>query len=186
MGTAVLCKSRPVYGQPALQSIVHELAQKAIVSRPWVPTMAAEIREMRFRMQENCQPQNLKRGVGGTVDIEFMIQMLQLRHAAQQPEILVPGTIAAIEVLTQTNLLKTEMGSYLKESYQFLRSVESHLRLLNTTARHDLPDGMELEKLAWLLRMSVQDLTEGVADYRQRNRERFERMFLDHASNGCD
>ncbi len=181
-----LCKSRPVYGQPALQSIVHELAQKAIVSRPWVPTMAAEIREMRFRMQENCQPQNLKRGVGGTVDIEFMIQMLQLRHAAQQPEILVPGTIAAIEVLTQTNLLKTEMGSYLKESYQFLRSVESHLRLLNTTARHDLPDGMELEKLAWLLRMSVQDLTEGVADYRQRNRERFERMFLDHASNGCD
>ena len=41
---------------------------------------------MRMRMQENCRSSNLKRGVGGTVDVEFIVQMLQMKHAAEHPE----------------------------------------------------------------------------------------------------
>ena len=47
------------------------------------------------------------------------------------------------------------MAEFLCSSYRLLRSIEAGLRLMNTTARHDLPeDERELKKLAYLLRAS--------------------------------
>ena len=51
---------------------------------------------MRRRFEEDASPRNLKRGVGGTVDIEFLVQMLQLRHATDE-RVLVTGTLEAIQ-----------------------------------------------------------------------------------------
>ena len=147
-----LCKARPVFGTSALREHTMQLVRHAIVDKAWQPEMAAEISEMRLALQQDCGDHNLKRGVGGTVDVEFAVQALQLKHAAQNDSVLVTGTLESIDVLVERGFLSVEAGVDFARNYQWLRNVESRLRLINTTARHDLPDDeMSLKKLAFLL-----------------------------------
>ena len=134
---------------------------------------------MRIRMQQSASDQNLKRGIGGTVDVEFIVQMLQLKYVDQYPEILLPGTLDAIEALRQAGLLADEDARHLASSYRLLRSIESGLRLMNTAARHDLPgEDLELKKLAFLIGWdNAQQLVEDCRRHRQRNRDCFHRLF---------
>jgi glutamate-ammonia-ligase adenylyltransferase len=162
-----------------LQGDAMRLVRQAISDHQWTPQIAGQIREMRFKMQEDCSPRNLKRGIGGTVDVEFLVQTLQLKHAGENPEILVPGTLDAIAELTAANLFSRADGTYLLESYEFLRAVEARLRLMNTAARHDVPqDESQLQKLAFLLRFNCwETLLRRIEDLRHRNREIFDRIF---------
>ena len=134
---------------------------------------------MRLAMQKDCSPHNLKRGPGGTVDIEFVVQMIQLLNCNRNPDILQTGTLDAIDALAERQLLKHEDAVFLKENYQRLRSVESGLRLMNTTARHDLPnERKQLNRLAYLLNESSgQDLADSVAATMKQVREVAERLF---------
>lgn len=178
-----LCKARPVFGTPGAMAHAMSVIGHVIVSHDWRPASAEEIRRMRIRMQQYASDSNLKRGIGGTVDVEFIVQMLQLKHARQQPEVLLPGTLDAIEALARAGLLNRQDAEHLSRSYRFLRSVESGLRLMNTTARHDLPsDEMELKKLAFLIRWeNGRQLVEDCHQLRQKNRDCFHRIF-DQAS----
>ena len=141
--------------------------------------MASEIASMRIAMQQDCHEQNLKRGTGGTVDVEFAIQALQLRYAAKDHSVMVPGTLAAIKVLVSRGYLDEMTGHVLATNYQFLRSVEARLRLVNTTARHDLPtEGVQLEKLAFLLNYpTATKLREAVDQSRKKIRGRYLAIF---------
>jgi glutamate-ammonia-ligase adenylyltransferase len=174
-----LCKARPVFGSPDAQRRAMREVRRAITARPWQGANADEIRQMRLRLQESASPRNLKRGPGGTVDIEFIVQMLQLKHASQTPEALVPGTLNAIAALRAARHLRDDDADYLQQSYRFLRSVEARLRLMNTTARHDLPeDELELNKLAFLLGCDgPAPLLENCRSYTSENRKRFNRLF---------
>ena len=48
---------------------------------------------------------DLKRGPGGIVDIEFLVQMLQLQHARKNPRLRTPNTLAALAALHAAGLL---------------------------------------------------------------------------------
>lgn len=147
-----LCKSRPITGTDAAQQQVLDIVQEAIVTPRWQPEFADEIKQMRQRMQESAADHNLKRGPGGTVDIEFVAQMLQLAHARDVPQVLVPGTWTALAALHEHRIIDKGTYRFFSDSYRFLRGVEARLRLMNTTARHDLPQAPdELAKLAYLL-----------------------------------
>jgi [glutamine synthetase] adenylyltransferase / [glutamine synthetase]-adenylyl-L-tyrosine phosphorylase len=179
-----LCKARPVYGTPAAQAVTMAAVHRAICEPAWTPANADQIRQMRQRLEETASPRNLKRGSGGTVDIEFAVQMLQLKFAQASPHVLTPGTLDAIEQLAQAGHLRGDDAAQLSRSYRFLRSIEARLRLMNTTARHDMPEGgSELKKLAYLLRYSSADQL--AADCQQTMREVrawFERVFQEAAS----
>ena len=154
-----LCKARPVFGSKPLRAKAMELVVDAIQGVSWCPTMANEIKETRLALQQDHLRRNLKRGRGGTVDVEFAIQSLQLKYSSQDPSILVPGTLEAIRKLVDKGFLDESVGMSLAESYQLFRGVEARLRLINTTARHDLPEnGVVLEKLAFLLDFSSSEL----------------------------
>ncbi len=174
-----MCKARPVYGSPAARKRTMEAIRRTIVDYNWQVASVDEIRQMRIRMQDSASSRNLKRGVGGTVDVEFTVQMLQLKSVDAHPDVLVSGTLDAIAALQQAGQLSQEDAEYFKKSYTFLRSVESGLRLMNTSARHDLPeDPLELKKLAFLIGYdNSTKLLEDCVYYRQENRERFVRLF---------
>ena len=176
-----LCKARTVFGSSELHERASLLIRKAITGIPWESEMVNQIADMRMKMQRNCNSSNLKRGVGGTVDIEFIVQMLQLKYAAEHPQVLVPGTIAAMDELLKLKVIDREQGVFLIKSYQYLRGVEARLRLMNTTARHDMPDGMDLARLAHLLRIPADQLAQQVGDFRRRNREIFGAIFEEHS-----
>ncbi|HND54898.1 MAG TPA: glutamate-ammonia-ligase adenylyltransferase, partial [Pirellulaceae bacterium] len=174
-----LCKARPIYGSEAVRATAMRVVREAMFCRPWEDANAAEIRTMRRRLEETAAPSNLKRGPGGTVDVEFCVQMLQLKHGRDVPEILVPGTLEAIEALQAAGLLSEDDARHFSRSYRFLRSVEARLRLMNTTARHDFPDDpLELKKLAFLLNYeSPEALEQDCIETTKAVRRRFERKF---------
>ncbi len=171
-----LCKSRVVFGGPGQAARAIKIVQEAILVQPWTDSMAGEIYKMRLAMQKGASKQNLKRGIGGTVDIEFAIQMLQLKHLAAVPEVLVPGTLEAAERLQQAAVISKAQWRALTEGYQLLRSVEARLRLMNVTARHDLPtDQPQLTKLAFLLNYpGPNELVEAIEDCRRNVRNEFD------------
>ncbi len=173
-----LCKARPVFGTNANAARVMKLVREAITIQTWRPQMAGEIYAKRMAMQKDCSEHNLKRGKGGTVDVEFAIQMLQLKHAPTDRRVLVPGTLEAIEKLASLGYLDENAGHCLAEGYQLLRSVEARLRLMNTSARHDLPeDKKQLAKLAFLLNYANGDqLREQVQQQRAEIRRTFDSL----------
>ena len=174
-----LCKARPIAGGPEAQQLVMEAVRHCIVALGWKPEHARQIRSMRQRLEESATARNLKRGPGGTVDIEFAVQVLQLRHAIDTPQVLTSGTLDAITQLHRAGFMSEADANYWSRSYRFLRSIESGLRLMNTSARHDLPeDPAELKKLAFLLGYDdSQSLVADCLKYTRDNRIRFDELF---------
>ena len=179
-----LCKARPVAGSEVLSDKMVQLVRE-IVALPYPESLREEIWKMRLAMQNDSQPGNLKRGPGGTVDIEFVVQMLQLENCRNHPQVLQPGTLKAIEALQSADVMSEDDATFFGEKYKFLRSVESGLRLMNTTARHDLPqDALQLERLAFLLHVpSGPALAESVRAVRDEVRSRSEVLFAIERSN---
>ena len=148
-----LCKARVVFGGGVVADKALSIVKDALLMKPWDDSMAAEIKTMRLAMQKDASDENIKRGVGGTVDVEFAVQMLQLKHIREEPTVWRPGTVDAIDRLIDAGKMDAGLGGSLSRSYQFLRSVEARLRLMNVAARHDFPiEQKQLEKLAYLLK----------------------------------
>jgi glutamate-ammonia-ligase adenylyltransferase len=174
-----LCKARPVIGNEAVSRHAMELVAQAAFGAPWRPEFAAEIRAMRMRLEDTASIRNLKRGPGGTVDTEFLVQMLQLKHGGADPAVRAPGTLDALSALKQGGYLSSDDAEYFRNSYRFQRSIEARIRLMDATGRHELPDNdRELAKLAYLLDYSrPQDLVAEAERIFAENRARFNRLF---------
>jgi glutamate-ammonia-ligase adenylyltransferase len=156
-----------------------ELVAQAAFGTPWRPAFATEIRQMRMRLEDTASERNLKRGPGGTVDTEFLVQMLQLKHGGGDASIRVPGTLEAIEALKQAGYLSAGDADYFHQSYRFQRSIEARIRLMDSTGRHELPDTeRDLAKLAYLLGYSKPQALVAEAERTfAENRVRFNRIF---------
>ncbi len=175
-----LCKARPIYGSASAVAAAMAEVHHAAYEREWQPGDASELRKMRLRLQETARPANLKRGAGGIVDLEFIVQMLQLKHGRDCPQIRLPGMAAAIAELHEAGILSADDSSYLHSSYRTMRTIIGRLQLMNTTADHDLPtDRIQLAKLARLLHYpDAEALLKECDALRTENRRRFER-FMD-------
>jgi glutamate-ammonia-ligase adenylyltransferase len=176
-----LCKARVVYGSARASEATMEAVWKAAFERPWEGANAQTIRQMRSRLEESSSAENIKRAAGGIVDIEFIVQTLQLKHGLEHPTVRIANTLAAMDALRQAGLLSAEEANFLSESYRTLRTIEGRLRLMNATARDDLPSSpQELEKLARQLgQPSGQTLLDQVRERLQQNRRRFEQVLGD-------
>ncbi|MDG2381784.1 MAG: bifunctional [glutamate--ammonia ligase]-adenylyl-L-tyrosine phosphorylase/[glutamate--ammonia-ligase] adenylyltransferase [Pirellulaceae bacterium] len=177
-----LCRARPLYGTDEARASTLKLVNHIVTQPAWQDDFADQIFEMRRRMEETASARNLKRSPGGIVDIEFLAQMLQMKFAVESPNVMQPGTIEALTELKQAGHLDVQTAEELCDAYRFLRSVEARLRLMNTTARHDLPDDKaELDKLAYLFGASSgKVLAQQSRECMQKNRACFNRLFSNH------
>ena len=174
-----LCKARPIYGSPRTVRAATAAVHRAAFSRRWRHKDGEEIRQMRQRLEHTVGTGDLKRGPGGIVDIEFLVQMLQLRHARKTPGLRVTNTLTALSALHSAAIISDEEHRFFEASYRFLRTIESRLQLMNSTARDQLPrDAMDLNKLAHLLRYSSGEAL--LCDYEKTTgkiRQRFDAAF---------
>jgi len=113
-------RARPVAGDPALGRRLVDQVQQAIWARPFGEEDQREVRRMKARIERERigrgeDPKfHLKLGPGSLSDIEFTVQLLQLRHA-------VPGTatIAALEDLVEAGHLSSDEAEVLEVAYRF-------------------------------------------------------------------
>ncbi len=106
-----LTKARTVYGSPAAEARATAALHAAMFARPWRPDDAGAIWHMRQRIEETFGPGNLKRGPGGLADIEFLVQMLELKHGARRAQVVVPGTLAALAALAEAGALRATIAN---------------------------------------------------------------------------
>jgi len=174
-----LCKARLVTGSPAAARRALEAVAAATYCEPWQPDFAREICQMRLKLQESASPRNLKRGAGGTMDTEFIVQMLQLQHGQLMPELRVPGTLDGLTVLAEAGILSSTDADFLRAAYRFQRSIEARIRLMNSSGRHEYPENpLEQAKLAFLLgHTDSQRLGTEVVDMFENVRATFLRVF---------
>lgn len=173
-----LCRARPVFGPEPLRAKTTALLQKLLTHASVTELDSGAVVQYRRETQSTAGPRNLKRGPGGTMDVEFIAEVLQLRNASQQPDVLATNTLQALQQLAKVQIIDEDVAEQLGESYRFLRRVEAMLRLLNTTARHDLPrEGDELAKLAYLMRFEhAGQLERECAKFTKLNRSFFDQL----------
>lgn len=144
-----LTRARVMHGDSRLGSKIEKIAREAIVGPELLPRDMDAIAAMRRRLEASRAANDLKRGPGGIVDVEFAVQLAQLRHGAEFPEILRPNVWDCLEQIERTGLWDAERVHVFTDGYSFLRHVESRIRIVYNAARDELPeDPVELGKLA--------------------------------------
>jgi glutamate-ammonia-ligase adenylyltransferase len=144
-----LTRARVVHGDAEFGRQVMEAVERGAYGLPWRPDMAEEIRDMRDRLEASRSERDLKRGFGGIADVEFLVQLFQIKYGGALPALRSPNTWEALEALKNAELLAQFEYSMLRESYDFLRQVEGRLRIVHNRSLDELPESADdLEKLA--------------------------------------
>ena len=139
-----LIRARPVAGPPPLRDRLGAVVDRFVYGRGLEPGEAAEIGRMRERIaRERGGDANIKTGRGGLVDVEFLVQMLQLRYGHEYPALRTRHTADAIAVLEGERLLAPNDAAALASGYAFLRAVASRLRLERDQPVEELDDAPE-------------------------------------------
>lgn len=167
-----LTTARTIAGDPEFQSTVQQAVHRILHQRVWSEEDTQWVLSQRAELERTASDRNIKRGHGGTMDVEVLAQVLSARESNRQEQRMVPGTIDSIEQLRRSGRIANEDALQLKDAYNYLRGVESGLRLMNTKARHDLPsDPTECARLAYGLHLpDAQQLEEMCAHFRNESR----------------
>lgn len=144
----MLTRGRIVFGDADFADDVVRCIHHQIYDLEWKPGIADEIMSMRGRVEAAGSKRDLKRGFGGIVDIEFIVQMYRLKYGRQFPAVRQANTWLALDALHEAKLIHAEEHATLRSCYDFMRSVESRLRIFHNRSLDELPEGEDLEKLA--------------------------------------
>ena len=129
---------------------------------------------------------DLKLGPGGMADVEWTVQLLQLRHGGRLPSLRRPGALAGAAACVDAGLISVEDGQWLHDGWRLLADVRNMRYLTGAHETHVLPsDPREMERLARMLgypHPGGQALAEEVARAMRRVRKVHERCFYDAAT----
>ena len=166
-------------GTPPAAARATAIVNRAAYGHDWTSQEVEAIRGMRYRMEEGAAKANLKRGPGGVVDIEFVVQALQLVHGGENPAVRATETLRALEALHAAGLVPAARFEFFETAYRVLRAIEGRLRLMDAAARHEFPTSAEeQQKLAHLLGYeSTDQLVTDVRELTARTRREFEASF---------
>ncbi len=127
-----LTRARAISGPAGLRARV-DAAIREVLRRPRDPDpLLRDVAEMRERIAQEhraATPWDVKYLRGGLVDIEFVAQYLQLRHAADHPAVLRQNTAAALDALAAEGLLDRDAAAALIEALRLWQRVQAYLRL---------------------------------------------------------
>jgi glutamate-ammonia-ligase adenylyltransferase len=91
---------------------------------------------------------DVKLSRGGIREIEFTVQLLQVVRGGHFPELRTRPTLAALQRLSQANLMPAATADALAKAYVFLRQVEHRIQYLDDQQTHVLPTNDE--DLNWM------------------------------------
>ena len=127
-----LTRARVVSGPSELRAKI-ECAISDVLCQPRDSAkIASDVRDMRARIAETkgtTDPWDLKQVRGGLVDIEFIVQYLQLIHAAAYPEVRNQGTAAALQNIAAAGLIAPASAEVLLKAAHRFNNLTQVLRL---------------------------------------------------------
>jgi glutamate-ammonia-ligase adenylyltransferase len=155
-----LIKARGIAGSRELAYEFLRQHQPFIYPKSATPDLLEEIANIKRRIERDVVgPDKLHRdvklGIGGIREIEFIVQALQLTHGARHPFLQEPSMLKALRALRELDLLPPKEVLALDGAYRFLRRVEHRLQIEAEQQTHTVPEELEaLGRLARSLRFS--------------------------------
>ncbi|MFF3512976.1 bifunctional [glutamine synthetase] adenylyltransferase/[glutamine synthetase]-adenylyl-L-tyrosine phosphorylase [Streptomyces sp. NPDC002573] len=136
-----------------------------------------EIRRLKARMESERLPRgadktlHTKLGRGGLSDVEWTVQLLQLRHGAQVPELRTTRTRAALSAALQAGLLSEEDTATLDEAWVLASRVRNAVMLVRGRAGDTFPtESRELAAVGRYLGYGPGHAGDMLDDYRRTTR----------------
>src|SRR5213078_2774081 len=178
-----LIKARGIGGSRELAYEFLRQHQPFIYPKSTTPDLLDEIANIKRRIERDLVgPDKLERdvklGIGGIREIEFIVQALQLIHGAHHPFLQEPSMLKALRALRQLDLLPRDEVLILDKTYRFLRRVEHRLQIEAEQQIHTVPQEPEvLQQLSRSLRFSsAEDFTAALRERMRAVRPIFRRI----------
>jgi glutamate-ammonia-ligase adenylyltransferase len=172
-----MLRARPVAGDPDLGEAFMDAAAPFVYRDPFPKNWLADIRMMKARIDKERLPKgadpnfHLKLGTGGLVEIEFAVQLLQLRFAGADASLRTPSTTRATEALVSAGRLAGDAGERLYAAYEFINRLRNRMALLGIRDTSQLPANVgDLGRLAGSLGYQHHPAASLREDYRRLTR----------------
>jgi glutamate-ammonia-ligase adenylyltransferase len=150
-----LVKARPVAGDRDLAERFRAEAATRVYPEELGAATVAAIRRMKARVESERLPAgadprlHLKLGPGGLADVEWTVQLLQLRLGGRNPRVREPGTLPALSALVQAGGLEAGEAAWLGDAYRLCLRLRNIGYLVAGRPADSLPtDPRALERLA--------------------------------------
>jgi glutamate-ammonia-ligase adenylyltransferase len=184
-----LLRAKPVAGSEVLVADFLQLINQYRYPDVLDSTAVQEIRRIKARMETERLPQgadpkrHLKLGRGSLSDVEWLVQLLQLKFGAKHPTIRTPRTLDALSACVQEGLIAEHDATVLREAWLLASRVRS-ASVLWANKRSDVltTDRRQLEGMARILeypRGSASTLEQDYLAFTRRARMVFERVFYE-------
>ncbi len=134
-----LLRSRPIVGDAALKARWSAMVNRLCFKPKRSEAAVQQMLDMRGRIEELAQGDDLKRGGGGIRDVEFLTQALQILHGFDHPKVRVSSTCNALRALMDEGFLEVSTGKALLIGYTFLRQLEHRTQLIGDQQTHSVP-----------------------------------------------
>jgi glutamate-ammonia-ligase adenylyltransferase len=127
-----LTRARVVTGPPGLEQAITAAIRDVLTRARDEAKLAADVAEMRARMAHEHPARSLfdvKPMRGGLIDVEFIAQYLLLRHAHDNPGILAPNTMDALQRVARAGLIDARAGDDLVAALKLWQRLQGAIRL---------------------------------------------------------
>lgn len=182
-----LLRARPVAGSSQLLSDFLELVDSVRYPQSVDAMAVREIRRIKARVESERLPRgadprrHLKLGRGSLSDVEWLVQLRQLQHAAAVPALRTTSTLGALSALAEAGLIAVDDAETLRVAWEMSSRVRSASTLYRGSAVDELPtDFVTLDGIARLLGYPAGNAVALENDYlrvTRRARAVFEREF---------
>lgn len=156
-----LLKAWPIAGSPEVGKRFVKVVRPFVVAssgpKPEVQQCLAivqDVRSVKERIDAKMadrghERRNVKLGVGGIREIEFLVQTVQVLAGRRLPGLLDRSTLGSLVRLQRAGIFSTKQQAQLTGAYNFLRNVEHKLQMVHELQTHALPaQDEELERCA--------------------------------------
>lgn len=141
----------------------------------------SDIRRLKARMEKERIPKgvpkerHLKLGSGGLSDIEWSVQLLQLQHAYESPQLRTAGTLEALAAAADLELVTARQAHDLRTAWEHISRLRDAMMLVRGRASDALPaDFRELAAIADLLDYGPRQSSQMLEDTRRLMRRAFQ------------
>ncbi|MEQ6898410.1 bifunctional [glutamine synthetase] adenylyltransferase/[glutamine synthetase]-adenylyl-L-tyrosine phosphorylase [Microbacterium sp. KR10-403] len=182
-----LLRARPVAGSPSLLDDFMSLADDVRYPAQVDETGLREIRRIKARVESERLPQgaaperHLKLGPGGLSDVEWLVQLLQLEHAARLPALRTTSTLGGMDAAVDAGLVPEAAADRLRQAWRLASRLRSAHTLLSGRTSDVLPaDRRDLDGIGRLLEFPPRSATaveEAWMRASRRARRVFEKLF---------
>ena len=175
-----LLKAGPIagdlgFGAQVLQELRAITADRlASVDRERIKRTVRQLRARGVAEHRTANRIDVKNGVGGIRDVEFLLQAYQLIEYRRYPEIVTGTTLSGISRLAEVGIMPQPDADDLAQDYVFLRRIEHFLQVYDDQQLHALPANRSArDKLARRLQIDEAQLDQRVIGCMERVRGRY-------------